>query len=511
MVRIYPWRRRYIEETGALAFVSLLTIIGLILLLLRGADGVDAISKSSEEALLKNGFAARILELRASVVPQTDWDDAVTHLDQHFDPEWASANVGTFLTQSSGFELVSVLDSRETQVFGFDRGEPARPALLRALSAQTAPLVAQVRRQEAQRGRFHVTPGNTRMISSPIQAAAVSDVAGAPYVLVATLVQPDFGTALPKGDRAPIVITGEAIDAPFLSLLVQRYRLSEAEIVPASSRANGAKAAVSINDAHGRQLLSLRWRPHRPGDSFLRATLLYIAASLSLGIAALLYFSIAAQRAKESLKRALVVAQDANLAKSEFLASMSHEIRTPLNGVIGGLNLLKSESLTVEGSQLLRNAVDSGEMVNAIINDILDFSKIEAQEMTLASVPTDVDVLLRSVAALFESQCRQKGLQFECQIDSSVEWAELDPLRLKQCLFNLLGNAVKFTREGRVRVVARFEQREQRRVFCVDASDTGIGVSQAAHFNRAGKWFGVMALILLVVMAFLWVVTEMLR
>lgn len=479
-------RRLAIPTTGAIAVGLLLAISLLILLLMRGAEAVDGISRASEETLLRNGLAARTGELQAAVVPQADWDDTVTNLDLHFDPAWANANIGVFLTQTSGFELVSVLDKTEHTVFASDKGKPPKPTIVRQLEAQTRTLVADIRRREAERGPFHLEPGNTAMISTPIQAATVSNVAGKPYVLIATLVQPDFGTAIPS-DRAPIVLTGEAIDPTFLSLLVKRYQLNDAEIVPASTPTNLNKADVEIEGANGASLLSLRWQPHQPARSFLKATWYYIALSLLTCSAGILYFSLATSRARTKLKETLTTAENASKAKSDFLASMSHEIRTPLNGVLGSLHLLQSETLSAEGRGLLQTAAASGEMVNALINDVLDFSKIEAGKVVLEPIPTDVAELLRSVIETFEGPCRQKNLEFVREIEPSLDWADLDPLRLKQCLFNLLGNAVKFTNVGQIGLRVCSDQRGETRVLRFEISDTGIGVSQlaqAALFQR---------------------------
>lgn len=480
MRRYLPFRRFTIDETGAVAAASLMAIAVLIGLLLRGAEAVDAISRASEEALIRNGLTARTSELQAAVVPQANWDDTVTNLDLHFDPDWARSNIGVFLTQTSGFELVSILDRAEKTIFASDKGEPAQPAVVRRLEAQARTLVADIRRREAQRGPFKLNPGNTAMISAPIQAAAVSSVAGKPYVLVATLVQPDFGTALPS-ERAPIILTAESIDAVFLALLETRYQLDRAVFVPAPTAVREGSAAVEIDGANGAPLLSLQWQPHRPATIFLQSTWYFIALLLLICIAGVMYFSLAARRARSKLRVALVAAENASQAKSDFLASMSHEIRTPLNGVLGSLHLLRTEALSAEGRNLLQTAAASGEMVSALINDVLDFSKIEAGKLVLEPVPTDMDRLLMSVIDTFEGQCRQKNLDFVREIEPSLEWADLDPLRLKQCLFNLLGNAVKFTKEGQVGLSVCSLQRGLDRVLRFEISDTGIGVSQAAQ------------------------------
>ncbi|WP_426034915.1 ATP-binding protein [Brevundimonas sp. DC300-4] len=478
--------RFQIGETAALTLAILIVVASLIFLLWRAAVGVDEIADSSERELMRNGLAARSAELRAAVVPQANWDGAVANLDQNFDPVWAAANVGTFLTQTSGFDLVSVLDSRETVVFSRDKDGPASPAVETALAAHAIPLISEIRRREIQRGPFRLEPGNTRMISSPIQASAVSQIAGAPYIVVATLVRPDFGTALP-GDLAPVIVTAEAIDSSFIGVLADRYDLQDAQIVPIATPLPSDKVTITIDDQNGQPFLSLRWTSHRPAIHFISITWPYIVAFVTISAAAIFYFSLVARRSQRSLKVALAAAEQASRSKSEFLASMSHEIRTPLNGVIVSLHLLKTEPLTSEGKKLLEAASSSGELVNSVINDILDFSKIEAGKMSLSPETTDIKRLVQLIAATFEPQCLKKGLAFRCRIDPLVGEAHLDPLRLNQCLFNLIGNAVKFTPEGHVEMIVTSVERDEGRVLCFDVSDTGIGISteaQAGLFQR---------------------------
>ena len=152
----------------------------------------------------------------------------------------------------------------------------------------------------------------------------------------------------------------------------------------------------------------------------------------------------------------LVAARDAAVeaadAKAQFLANMSHEIRTPMNGVLGVMHLLKREKLSADGRQLLDEALGCGAMLSELLNDIIDFSKIEAGKLELHPEPIDPAALLRSVA---------------------------DPLRLRQGLFNLLGNAVKFTLEGGVqaRLVAAGSEDPPRLRFEIE--DTGVGIAEA--------------------------------
>ena len=180
----------------------------------------------------------------------------------------------------------------------------------------------------------------------------------------------------------------------------------------------------------------------------------------------------------------LVEARDAALgaaeAKSQFLANMSHEIRTPMNGVLGVLHLLKNEKLTDDGRRLLNEALGCGEMLSELLNDIIDFSKIEAGKLELGAEPVEPADLLAGVADMLRPQAEAKGLYLRVEAPGDLGWAATDPLRLRQALFNLLGNAVKFTLEGGV--VARLSGRRTgdklRLRFAI--TDTGVGIGEEA-------------------------------
>ena len=192
----------------------------------------------------------------------------------------------------------------------------------------------------------------------------------------------------------------------------------------------------------------------------------------------------ALKRQELALKEAQRAAEAAAEAKSAFLANMSHEIRTPMNGVMGVLHLLANERLSGEGRALLGEALSCGRMLSELLNDVIDFSKIEAGRLELAYEPVDPVALVEGVVRLLEPQAAAKGLQVAVWADPALAWVRTDPVRLRQAMFNLVGNAVKFTETGGVVVRCRQAGADRLRF---EVEDTGVGIpedAQARLFER---------------------------
>jgi hypothetical protein len=202
-------------------------------------------------------------------------------------------------------------------------------------------------------------------------------------------------------------------------------------------------------------------------------------------------FDVSAERARaDELARARDMAQAASRAKDRFLAMMSHEIRTPMNGVLGLVEVLESTPLNVEQSEMIGMVQESAGALLQIIDDLLDFAKIEAGRLAIEWEPFDVRDLVDRAVGLLAGRAHEKGLRLSVDVAPNVAaMLRGDSVRLRQILFNLLGNAIKFTQQGDVRVIVTaadvdahrghpgYAGADARQRLALSVEDTGIGIA----------------------------------
>lgn len=228
-------------------------------------------------------------------------------------------------------------------------------------------------------------------------------------------------------------------------------------------------------------------------EHFCEALLLLTATLIAATFAGLRREAIRRERAELDVSRAaaqlrqanedLAAARDqalhASQAKGRFLADMSHEIRTPLNGVVGMASLLVESELSPKDRQSVETIRSSAEMLLRVVNDILDLSKIEAERMELVATPTDLGQLMRDTVTLYQGRAQESGTTLELEMpETRLPTVLVDGVRFKQVVGNLVGNAVKFTRNGKVVVrLETFPRKGAEAPFRIVVEDTGPGIS----------------------------------
>lgn len=248
---------------------------------------------------------------------------------------------------------------------------------------------------------------------------------------------------------------------------------------------------VMIAETERRESLRFRQQDDRIDPFFTEITI--YAVGVAIGGALLIILLVRQVREANKLRsfaeRAQTEAETANKSKSQFLAMMSHEIRTPMNGVLGTASLLHDSSLDTEQRKYVDIIRNSGQALLSVLNDILDFSKIEAGKLTMDVTDVNLPSLVEEVAALVRGGANEKNIEISTDIDGGVSRiVRADPVRLRQVLLNLAGNALKFTEQGsviiRVRSITAAKGTTQLRI---EVQDTGIGIpkeQQETLFNE---------------------------
>ncbi|WP_077046937.1 ATP-binding protein [Pseudomonas sp. KK4] len=186
------------------------------------------------------------------------------------------------------------------------------------------------------------------------------------------------------------------------------------------------------------------------------------------------------QQAMAQLIQTREEAEKANNAKSDFLAMMSHELRTPMNGVLGMLQLLETTEMTDEQVEYAALASESTEHLLKVINDILDFSRIERSELELEHIPFSLAELIGACAQSFQHSAAQRKLDLQLVIPQDMQGLQVqgDPTRIRQILVNLIGNALKFTEQGRVSIEPQWQSLDHELLwFTCTVRDSGIGIA----------------------------------
>lgn len=262
--------------SAPLAAMALLTVFVLVAVLFMIAARVDGDALRHEQALVQRGIDSKIADLQRIVSPQVLWDEAVEHLDNRFDANWAADNISTYLVGQGGFDMIFVVDHEDRPVFNALVAKPATAADYVRGAASFKPLIAKVRALEARRPRVTGPRADGGLVSRPAQVSAIEAIDGEIYVVTASLVQPDFGAAVIRQARAPIVVTALRLDAVFLEAFANRFLLAGVHLHRGDARPDAEDAHVPLRNHAGQVVATLDWTPPHPGQRLLRKAVIPI-------------------------------------------------------------------------------------------------------------------------------------------------------------------------------------------------------------------------------------------
>jgi diguanylate cyclase (GGDEF)-like protein len=276
-------RTRLFGPIIAMTFGGLALLVALSVFLIARFDSE---ASHRETVMVEHGFARQLEEFDAVIAPQVSWDDAILNLDHRLDIDWAEFNIGNYLYTFNGFTRAFVVDREGKTIYAAVGGAKTATDAFAPFAASVEQLLPAIRRAEAVRPPLRKRPGKHNILVPPIQANGLARVDGQVYVVIASLVQPDFGEYLPKGPRAPVAILAKPIDAAMLKSFSERYLLEDLRLVPAESVAS-EHGRMLLRDFDGKAVAALAWVPRRPG------TLLFAKLALPLLIALLLLGMVA--------------------------------------------------------------------------------------------------------------------------------------------------------------------------------------------------------------------------
>ncbi len=301
-------------------------------------------------------------------------------------------------------------------------------------------------------------------------------------------------------DVSPLVIGERYGDAPPAARAAARYGKAKVSAVPYTDQwGTFLSSFAPFRDGAGRTVglvgvdLSMATLNQQLFPLRLSLALSLTGSALLSALAGLLHWRSlrsseraleVSLEARDLARRAAQESEQANLAKSTFLATMGHELRTPLNGVIGLTDILLSTGLTPHQKECLQTVRNSGESLLLLLNQLLDFSAIDSGALVIDAAPCRLRSLVEEVVHLFRQQAQSKGLAITLSFDADVpDVVTSDPLHLRQILVNLVGNAVRFTLHGQVAVAVGVEdlQPDGRRPVLFRVRDTGPGISLSSR------------------------------
>lgn len=445
-----------------LAFSAVLIVTATVLAaMLWLTDRFDDDAREKSHLMIESGLNAIVASNETVAHDYAFWTEAFNAVAAN-DIDWLDANLGSGAYVSATMHVLAIAGGALPDILAWTDEDSAHlnPDDFAAFVDAAHDLVAR--------------------LDNGTGSAAIStfvDIDSTIWSLAASWIVP-HDRDLAAGESPALLVSAVRIDDATAETLGEMFLLTDLGFA-ATGADLGNLEALSIAGLDG-TLGYLTWPAPAPGSNALRSVAIPLALALMLVAAVLGFGTLAVSRLAQRLERALNAAEAADKTKSEFIASLSHELRTPMNGIIGMLELLQLDDLTEEQRELVSVASNSAETQVEMIDHLLAFGQIESGNLHLSNAPFSPDETIREVIALTRNSAQQKDLAVEFRDEGPVANLLLgDRLAIRQIAINLIGNAIKFTNEGKVSVDLQVVPGLSGQRLRLAVSDTGPGIEKA--------------------------------
>ncbi|WP_417519899.1 ATP-binding protein [Minwuia sp.] len=466
------FRTRSNQKLSGILTVALVAVFVVLVAVVGGASfwmaaEHDRLASDNTKKLVTSGFDGLESKYRALVQDYALWTELYLELvAPEPDTDWLYANVGSVATvEPSDVDIATVLTPGRSDIMEWRTDGPESPAAT-SLSTESLGVL------------------NNLLVREPVDSRrgylSFLEIEGELWIFAAARVVTTEGTPANATDETlPRVYFGRNLSAGIVAGIGEQFLVDDISV--GTSPVAGYDH-IELEAGKGGPPIFVSWQAPSPGDQILRNIVVPIAIVLLLTGIAIATVALMAVRSARRLEKALVAAQAADRSKTEFLANVSHELRTPMNGVLGMAQVLKMGNLDDRQTKQLGILINSAESQMLIINDLLEISKIENGTFELDNTAFDAMPLFMNIVELQQPAAHEKGIELVFSTPEKQPPKLLgDPQALRQITTNIVGNAVKFTNEGRVDVSVDCATSLDQTVLTLRVRDSGPGIAEEDH------------------------------